>query len=95
MAPDGVPAPASTAPTPWYSPMPSGVCTPHGGGSVGDYLTVPLYNWERPKIYLGGSKALDSLARLIASTEHFFHPTNSGTWTSDVRRPFPSDLSSC
>ncbi|KAH7883839.1 hypothetical protein F5I97DRAFT_1969128 [Phlebopus sp. FC_14] len=31
--------------------------------------------------YLGGSKALDSLDRLITSTESFFHPSNSGPWT--------------
>lgn len=84
MAPDGAPAPPSTASTPWYTPMTSGVSTPQASGSVGDYLTVPLHKWEPPKLYLGGSKALDSLARLIASTEHFFHPTNSGSWTSDL-----------
>jgi proteasome activator subunit 4 len=88
MALDGVPAPPSTAPTPLYTPMPSGVSTPQSGGPVGEYLTVPLHKWESPKIYLGGSKALDSLARLIASTEHFFHPANSGSWTSDVRCSF-------
>ncbi|KAG1755021.1 uncharacterized protein EDB91DRAFT_1096855 [Suillus paluster] len=84
IAPDGAKAPASTAPTPWYTPVPSGVSTPQVSGSTGDYLTVPLHQWEPPKLYLGGSKALDSLARLIASTEHFFHPTNSGSWTSDL-----------
>ncbi|KAG1867785.1 hypothetical protein DFJ58DRAFT_859984 [Suillus subalutaceus] len=84
MAPDGAPAPPSTASTPWYTPMTSGVSTPQVSGSVGEYITVPLRNWEPPKLYLGGSKALDSLARLIASTEHFFHPTNSGSWTSDL-----------
>ncbi|KAG1826229.1 uncharacterized protein BJ212DRAFT_1444172 [Suillus subaureus] len=84
MAPDGASAPPSTASTPWYTPMTSGVSTPQVSGSVGEYLTVPLHKWEPPKLYLGGSKALDSLARLIASTEHFFHPTNSGSWTSDL-----------
>lgn len=92
MAPDGAAAPPSTASTPWYTPMNSGVSTPQASGSVGDYLTVPLHKWEPPKLYLGGSKALDSLARLIASTEHFFHPTNSGSWTSDVRRSFAPGL---
>jgi len=38
----------------------------------------------KPAAYLGGSKALDSLARMIASTESFFHPSNSGLWTADV-----------
>ncbi|VDB99350.1 unnamed protein product [Peniophora sp. CBMAI 1063] len=30
---------------------------------------------------VAGCKALDSLARLIHSTESFFHPSNSGVWT--------------
>lgn len=102
MSPDGVPTPASSAPTPSYTPMHSGVSTPQSGAPVGDYLTVPLHKWghPKPKMFLGGSKALDSLARLIASTEHFFHPANSGSWTSDVRRSFcwtlflPSSISS-
>ncbi|THV06075.1 hypothetical protein K435DRAFT_712109 [Dendrothele bispora CBS 962.96] len=32
--------------------------------------------------YPAGSKALDTLERLITSTESFFHPSNSGQWTS-------------
>lgn len=33
---------------------------------------------------IGRSKALDSLARMIASTESFFLPKNEGDWTTDV-----------
>ncbi|KAI0034963.1 hypothetical protein K488DRAFT_83562 [Vararia minispora EC-137] len=31
--------------------------------------------------YLAGSRALDSLDRLITSTETYFHPSNSGLWS--------------
>ena len=88
MAPDSVPVPYSNAPTPIFSPLPSGFNTPHPGGSVGDYLSYSLERKThlsvKPSAYLGGSKALDSLARMIASTESFFHPTNAGDWTADV-----------
>ncbi|KAG5648210.1 hypothetical protein DXG03_006165 [Asterophora parasitica] len=33
------------------------------------------------KGYLAGSKALDTLDRVITSTETFFHPSNHGAWT--------------
>lgn len=31
--------------------------------------------------YLAGSWSLDSLERLITSTETYFHPSNAGVWT--------------
>ncbi|KAJ4489583.1 hypothetical protein C8J55DRAFT_557490 [Lentinula edodes] len=87
MAPDGLPAPPSNAPTPLFSPSPSGMNTPSiGSSTLGDYLSAPLGKGVqgKGKTYLAGSKALDSLARLIASVESFFHPTNSGDWTTDL-----------
>ncbi|KAI0374438.1 hypothetical protein BV20DRAFT_1049238 [Pilatotrama ljubarskyi] len=88
MAPDGMPSPASTAPTPLFTPLASGASTPlpHQNDGLGDYLSSPLGKGGRlkTKTYLAGCKALDSLAKLIASTESFFHPTNSGSWTSDL-----------
>ncbi|CAA7258799.1 unnamed protein product [Cyclocybe aegerita] len=88
MAPDGAPVPPSNAPTPVFSPLPSGVSTPHhGSSSAGDYLSAPLtkkVHLMAQRSYLAGSRALDSLARMIASTESFFHPSNSGSWTADL-----------
>ncbi|KAF9056646.1 hypothetical protein BJ165DRAFT_1522537 [Panaeolus papilionaceus] len=87
IAPDGLPVPPSSAPTPVFSPLPSRVSTPAPDGPAGDYLSAPLakkVHMKPAKAYLAGSKALDSLARLIASTESFFHPSNSGSWTADL-----------
>ena len=89
MAPDSYPSPGSSAPTPFMTPMPSGMSTPQiQNSTAGDYLGIPLGKSDQSskgKTYLAGSRALDSLARLIASTESFFHPSNSGAWTADVR----------
>jgi hypothetical protein len=88
MAPDGPMVPPSNMPTPMFSPLPSAVSTPQiQDSSLKDYLSAPLGGPRKPippHAYLGGSKALDSLARMIASTEQFFHPSNSGSWTADV-----------
>lgn len=69
-----------------------GIMTPRavGSGNVGDYLTAHLHKMApllSSHSYVGGSKALDSLVKLIASTESFFHPSNSGAWTQDVSGP--------
>lgn len=101
MAPDGAPTPGSAVPTPLTTPMPSGLNTPlpHQNGvansTLGDYLSAPLGKGGhlKAKTYLAGCKALDSLAKLIASTEGFFHPTNSGSWTNDVRRTLQGHIS--
>ena len=91
MAPDALPSPGSNDPTPFFTPQASGTSTPlpQQNGGLGDYLSSPLGKGGhlKAKTHLAGCKALDSLAKLIASTESFFHPTNSGSWTSDVR-PF-------
>jgi proteasome activator subunit 4 len=94
MAQDGMPTAPSYAPTPFtpftpgnMTPMTPGTPQPGSGGNLGDYLSHRLSTKGMPRIktYLAGSKALDSLVKLIASTEGFFHPTNSGAWTADVR----------
>ncbi|KAM5538277.1 hypothetical protein V8D89_008164 [Ganoderma adspersum] len=88
MAPDALPSPGSNDPTPFFTPQASGTSTPlpQQNGGLGDYLASPLGKGShlKAKTHLAGCKALDSLAKLIASTESFFHPTNSGSWTSDL-----------
>jgi proteasome activator subunit 4 len=85
MAPDATPLPHSNALTPVFSPLPSGVNTPQSNdGKLGEYPETPLGRQQGSTGYLAGCRALDSLARMIASTESFFHPSNSGSWTADV-----------
>ncbi|KAH8835425.1 hypothetical protein DL96DRAFT_1702409 [Flagelloscypha sp. PMI_526] len=92
MAPDGTPAPSSNAPTPFFTPLPSGLNTPTGPShphpNLSDYLSASLSKTARPAQtkpqFIAGCHALDSLAKLIASMESFFHPTNSGGWTTDL-----------
>ncbi|KAJ7666434.1 hypothetical protein B0H17DRAFT_1162542 [Mycena rosella] len=89
MAPDGMPSPASNAPTPMFTPVPSGMATPRiPANSLHDYLSAPLARIaagsSKHKTYLAGSKALESLSQIIASTESFFHPSNSGPFTADL-----------
>jgi hypothetical protein len=93
MSQDSLPAAPSFAPTP-FTPFTPGAMTPMtpptpqpgANGNLGDYLAHKLATkgLPRAKTYLAGSKALDSLQKLIASTESFFHPSNSGSWTTDV-----------
>ena len=59
----------------------SGASTPFGWPET---KTPAKETLASPKTYLAGCKALDSLARMIISTESFFHPSNSGSWTSDL-----------
>ena len=63
--------------TPFGSTAPSRTGSP--GGPLGG----------RPKTYLAGSKALDSLAKLIQATESFFHPSNYGAWAPILVRSDP------
>jgi len=66
------------------TPQPGQAGTPPA--KIADYFTTALAPKSRikEKKYLGGSKALESLSKLIISCESFFHPTNSGKWTNDV-----------
>lgn len=51
--------------------------TPVGQTPVGSHLPKQLG-------FTAGSRAVDSLDRMITSIESFFHPTNTGPWTISV-----------
>lgn len=62
----------------------------HSSPSV-DSLAEAGQKADAQRTYLGGSKALDHLAKLIMSCETFFHPSNHGSWTI-VLTAFIQDL---
>jgi proteasome activator subunit 4 len=49
---------------------------------------VPRGTSPLPSGYIAGSKAMESLDRLITSIETFFHPSNTGKWTLSVGLSF-------
>ncbi|KIY51373.1 hypothetical protein FISHEDRAFT_37518 [Fistulina hepatica ATCC 64428] len=86
MATDGIPAPASNMPTPLMTPSASGTSTPQiQTSTLKEFLSAPLGRGiHKVKTYIAGSRALDSLARLIFSLENFFHPHHAGSWSTDL-----------
>lgn len=59
---------------------PLGSTAPSRNGSARDLPGMGLGSAPKEKTYLAGSKALDSLAKLVQATESFFHPSNYGAW---------------
>ncbi|KAK7691509.1 hypothetical protein QCA50_004908 [Cerrena zonata] len=88
MAQDGPHTPSSNSDTPLSMPTPprSSTHRAHPHESPADYLYASLGKGEglKPQAYIAGSKALNSLVKLIAPCENFFHPTNAGSWTTSL-----------
>lgn len=49
-------------------------------------LDGPIREQDSSAGFVAGSRALDSLDKLITSVESFFHPSNAGQWTLLVGR---------
>ncbi|GAA5990546.1 hypothetical protein JCM10908_003124 [Rhodotorula pacifica] len=90
MAADAKPSGA----TPFGSSVPSRVATPVPGekpapgssSGPGQLLSTALGILKKQRTYLGGSKALDALAKFIQATEGYFHPSNYGKWAPRLGR---------
>lgn len=99
MAEDAPAKPNSSVATPGTStpqnPALKRVKTNHNGltpSASSDSLADAGRKAEATKTYLGGSRSLEHLAKLITSCESFFHPSNHGAWTR-VLTMFIQDLS--
>lgn len=57
-----------------------------GATPLGSTTPAGATNGVKPKTYLAGSKALDSLAKFVQATESFFHPSNYGAWAPHLGR---------
>jgi len=98
MAEDAPAKPSSSTATPGtatpQNPAMKRVKTGAGGlhpSASTDSLAAAGRKAEATKTYLGGSRALEHLAKLITSCEAFFHPSNHGAWTR-VLAAFIQDL---
>lgn len=43
-----------------------------------------LRGLKHDRSYLGGSRALDALGKLVQATEGYFHPSNYGAWAPNL-----------
>lgn len=69
------------------TPTASEIPTPTRGSEIDlPSLASSRAGPSKPPTYLGGSKALDSLSKLLQATEPFFHPSNYGSWQSKLCR---------
>ncbi|KAH8919753.1 hypothetical protein BT69DRAFT_1352911 [Atractiella rhizophila] len=90
----GVLTPATGVGTPRLSRTnTSSAGTATNGGVGGNLLVAALAgsgkerDRKKPKkSYVGGSRALDSLNKLVQALESFYHPSNYGDWTRTLTR---------
>jgi proteasome activator subunit 4 len=78
---------AYDAPAVGTTPIPSRTATPSASTTN---LTAPDFVLNAEQVptqsYLGGSKALDALAKLVQATESYYHPSNWGSWSPFLAR---------
>jgi proteasome activator subunit 4 len=75
------------APAVGTTPIPSTTPTPSVSSANLSGPGFPLdAEPDQPQTYIGGSKALDALVKLIQATESYFHPSNWGPWTPILAR---------
>ncbi|GAA5895195.1 proteasome activator BLM10 [Sporobolomyces salmoneus] len=82
-SPSGSTPLGSKVPSRAGSPAPGSKANSHGLLGV---ATANLTKVKKDRTFLGGSKALDALAKLIQATESFFHPSNYGRWAPMLGR---------
>ena len=76
----------SSVPSKIGTPVPGEKAAPGSSAGPGQLLSTALGILKKQRTYLGGSKALDALAKFIQATEGYFHPSNYGKWAPKLGR---------
>lgn len=84
--PSGATPFGSSVPSRSGTPYPGQKSTPGQSAGPGELLSTALGILKKQRTYLGGSKALDALAKFVQATEGYFHPSNYGKWAPKLGR---------